>query len=903
MKTPIEISVMKSTTPNADPPSTQLRKTVFGSLHKLKALALVGFALIFVLQLHAQTWQQVPLRTQAQLLAGIAGGEGMQIVTCIAYAPSNPSIIYITSDTMQVYKSTDGGTTWNRCGNQGLPPNGFLSLAIDPNNPNVVLVAGSVMEDGNVGTTDGIYRTQDGGATWAFVYQTGFDRANSSGGINFAFSGSSTVYCGTQTGGLLKSINNGQTWSVLNGSTGLIRDVKLHPQQANVVFLATDSGIKKVTDNGASSTLQVVNTLLAAVVCINTTTPTTIYAASWANGFYRSTDGGANFTLSNSGLPLGSGFEANWLSMSPSNPSRLYISVGGGAGAPPYFLPYRSSDGGVTWQNSSTSDAANLTADLYDSARDAYNGTPIGIHPTNPDIALMSANILEKSTDGGINWVYSGSGHSGGRAVTFAWYPSEPNRTASFLIDFGSMMTANSGGTFKAGTPPRYNGAYTTWAGDVDPTAGSGVQVTAAGTWNSQIISVTTDYGQSWTQFPTTAADYRFIAFHRQNPNIVYADQYKSLNKGVSWTKLNGNRRVDAMFRGNGDIVYSMSVSRGTGGNLIISKSTDAGATWPTTYTDNTGYDIFYGMCVDPVNQNRLYVTASDGLHIYDGSGWTRKTDANGLALDSFGEISAYKVAIDPAHPNVVYVGKWRSYQGHSNGIFRSEDYGNSFINISGNLGPNFTVEGLSVNPSDGYVYVGSSFGTWKLAPPYTGGGGSLTGSKGASSGTYTLSTGTADWSHWGQTTATTWNHKSGITPLIGNFTKIGSGTVNRYANNPTRFSWTGGTPNNKVTATTNAVYISGVGNGFQITTPADTTTRTLKVYVGVYVATGKIEATLSDGSAPAYVDTSLVSNTGTANAVYTLTYKAASAGKTLTVKWTQNAGTGNVTWQAATRN
>ncbi len=73
-----------------------------------------------------------------------------------------------------------------------------------------------------------------------------------------------------------------------------------------------------------------------------------------------------------------------------------------------------------------------------------------------------------------------------------------------------------------------------------------------------------------------------------------------------------------------------------------------------------------------------------------------------------------------------------------------------------------------------------------------------------------------------------------------------------------------------------------------------------MKVYVGGYASGGTLTAQLSDGSAPNYVH-SAFSGTGQYDAVYTLTYKAASAGKLLTVKWVQSSGSGNVTLQAAT--
>src|SRR5439155_779174 len=86
---------------------------------------------------------------------------------------------------------------------------------------------------------------------------------------------------------------------------------------------------------------------------------------------------------------------------------------------------------------------------------------------------------------------------------------------------------------------------------------------------------------------------------------------------------------------------------------------------------------------------------------------------------------------------------------------------------------------------------------------------------------------------------------------------------------------------------------------------PADTNSRTLKVYVGLYGAEGKFQSYLSDHSAPAYTDASLNSIFGSDPGVYTLTYAAASSEQTLNVIYTAqtlfDADYGNVTLQAAT--
>jgi hypothetical protein len=159
---------------------------------------------------------------------------------------------------------------------------------------------------------------------------------------------------------------------------------------------------------------------------------------------------------------------------------------------------------------------------------------------------------------------------------------------------------------------------------------------------------------------------------------------------------------------------------------------------------------------------------------------------------------------------------------------------------------------------------------------------------------------GTLDWAHWGLTSPAI-NHKSGVTQQISDFTVMGSGFATQYTNNPVTFTWTDGTPSTSATNTPNGVYISGQNNGFRLTAPADTSVRTLQLFVGLWNAQGKLTAHLSDSSAADYIDLSL-NNPSVQVGVYTLTYNAASAGQTLVINYIQNNATiGNVTLQAAT--
>lgn len=162
---------------------------------------------------------------------------------------------------------------------------------------------------------------------------------------------------------------------------------------------------------------------------------------------------------------------------------------------------------------------------------------------------------------------------------------------------------------------------------------------------------------------------------------------------------------------------------------------------------------------------------------------------------------------------------------------------------------------------------------------------------------------GTADWAHWGLSTTTSFDHKRTLGQQISNYTVIGNSTVHQYNTNPNGYSWTDGTPTDSATNTPTGIWIAGVGDGFKITAPADTTSRTLKVYVGIWRSQGLFTASLSDNSAPVFTDTILYNQSNASIAVYVITYKAASAGQVLTASFTvfnSYYSSGNVTLQAA---
>lgn len=161
---------------------------------------------------------------------------------------------------------------------------------------------------------------------------------------------------------------------------------------------------------------------------------------------------------------------------------------------------------------------------------------------------------------------------------------------------------------------------------------------------------------------------------------------------------------------------------------------------------------------------------------------------------------------------------------------------------------------------------------------------------------------GTLDWAHWGSTSQNSFVRRQGGNQLAN--VKVSGGPRQRYTDNATGFTWTNGTPVLAVNGTTTGIFVRRQDSSFEMTIPANATVRRLRLYLGLYGARGRLEASLSDFSAAPFVDESLVNSSGNAYRAYTIYYAAASSGASLTVRWSVahafDETYGNVTWQAA---
>lgn len=653
-----------------------------------------------------QSWESVPIRTAEQKAAGLAGGEGFQMVHAITYASSDPLVAYLSTDTSQVWKSTDGGFSW-QSKNHGFMANGARSIIVDPKNGDIVFAAGFLGAHYEKAhkykkKLQGIYRTADGSEHWIFVKATDFYKQESKGCL-FAFDSSScrrlrtwTIFAGSYNEGLLCSQDGGDSWRPVGFQGQHIVDMKENPAKPGELLISTEEGLYKY----AEGVLQRIGKGLPdwpRSIAVSPKSPKVLYAAVGKKGVYKSVDGGASFQAANSGICFRTDFTD--IAVSPVNSDIVYVKAHKSRFRKPSF----SHDGARSWHAPKSTNLGSLLPQ----EKGFWFSSPFAPHPKEALTALTASNgkgRILKTLDGGENWAYSGSGFTGGRMRDIAF--SKDGKMVFCLTDHGVWLTEDRGGTFRELKVKRVLGAKSSYSGDI---RGNTV-IVSVGTWGEKGLAVSHDLGKTWKTFDELINPYRFIAIHPKHDNIIYAGPYRSGDKGNTWTKL--SHSVTAMYPRNGDIVYAAAPAGEK--ECFILKSVDQGATWLTTYpVCPFPVKSVRDVAIAPDDPDRIYVAAW-GLWIFDGKKWLLRNADHGLDKDFFGMCYLSCLSVDPNNPNRIYVGRQAPGCGQSNGIFRSLDGGLTWKNITHNLGPELTVWAIEISPLDSTIYIGTSLGTWK---------------------------------------------------------------------------------------------------------------------------------------------------------------------------------------------
>lgn len=612
----------------------------------------------------------------------------------IAIHPFHPDTIWIGAASGGLWKTTTAGVGANawQYVETGFPTVSVCAIAIDPINPDVMYI----------GTGEFRRYNQPG--------MVGTPGARATYGI-----------------GVLKSTDGGNTWAQTGLNWNLeeykaIQKIVINPRNPQTVYAATSEGVYKTTNGGASWTLSL-NVPAAMDVVINPIDTSVLYASCGQlntapnPGLYKTTNAGATWNLQSGGLPT-TNFGRTALALYADSLREIVYAGVGNAQSRGVHGVYRTTNGGATWTLQSSTQ--------YASSQSWYNNS-IAVHPQNPNIVYVSGLDFYKSTEGGANLVRKSEwyayfmgvvapggdegsptyAHADHHAIVF--HPNNPNRI--FLAtDGGVFETTDGGETFRGRnggyqTTQIYNGFATSLADSNLAYAGlqdnGTLKYEGSPSWrkvyggdggwcainaqNNQTafgeyvyldIKKTTNGGQTWTNavngLENGSSNANFIApfiISPSNPNVLYAGAtkvFKSTNGGESWLATNNNQalngnRISAMAMSwtNPDTLYvatGTSTATTSNGLCEVFFSSNGGATWVNRTQSGMPDRYPTDLYVDPRDSKIAYLTYSGygNPHVYKttNAGATWQDISNNLP-----DIPVQCVALDGDFPDDIYIG------------------------------------------------------------------------------------------------------------------------------------------------------------------------------------------------------------------------------------------------------
>ena len=417
--------------------------------------------------------------------------------------PTNPDILYMATweriryyykrhfggPSSAIFKSSDGGITWNRLTN-GLPPSaGRIGLAIAPSNPSVLY---TIIEDEITKGLKGVYKTTDAGSNWTQVSSTGINSVAYMwwfGKIAVDPTNENIVYVPAFDSH--KSTNGGNSWSdVFVGAHVDQHAIYIDPQNPNFVILGNDGGIYFSNDAGNSYTKSDNLPITQFYTCeIDEQFPERIYGGTQDNSSMRTTTGNVNDWEI---IYYGDGFVTM---VDPLDNKYVYTEYqyGNFAKSTNYGAPFSFSG---------------ATNGISSSDRNNWN-TPVIFHPNNPTILFLGTNRLYKTTNRATIWSPISNDlttNPQGTTLTFGTITSisvSPINDAIIYVgtdDGNVQVTTNGGSTWNlvSGNLP------TRWVTAVvaDPLDVNSAYVTLSGyrfSSNTGSVYKTNDQGATWT--------------------------------------------------------------------------------------------------------------------------------------------------------------------------------------------------------------------------------------------------------------------------------------------------------------------------------------------------------------------------------------------------------------------
>jgi photosystem II stability/assembly factor-like uncharacterized protein len=616
----------------------------------------------------------------------IFDGESAPSIGALAVSPSNPNIIYVGTGVNTiygdvtygngVYKSTNGGETWQQAGLEDTRH--IARVLIDPRNPDIVLVAAMGHSYGP-NEERGVFRSADGGKSWKKV----LFKDDTTGAIDLCFEpGNPKVVYATlwhliwkpglgdrpydPGSGLYKSKDGGLTWTQITGgglpsenwgrsgiavapaSKGqrlyLIVDTK--EKKNGGVFRSDDGGAtwKKITEDK-----RINGSWYMSEIFVDPKNPDVVYVPE-AN-FYRSTDGGKNFTAIK-GAPGGDDYHTMWID--PTNPQRMILGTDQGA-----TITMNGAETWSPWYNQPTGEFYRVATD---------HRFPYWVYGPQQDSG--TAGIASRGNNGQI--------------TERDWYPVGPGESGETIPDPLDSEVVYNAGPF--GSVIRMS-KTTGQVRDISPAP----------------ISLGSKYRFNWT-IP--------MVFSPQDPRLLYlGTQFlmKTTNAGSSWeeispdlTRVKPDEKDKKKRRGTILTIAPSPAKEGViwvgtdDGNIQATK--DGGKTWknvtPAAVTEWSIVSIVEashfeaGTAYAAVNRNGL-----DDLrpHIFRtrdyGESWQETT--GGIGEKDFARV----VREDPVRKGLLYAGTEK-------GVYVSFDDGDHWQTLRLNM-PVVAIHDLAVEQDD----------------------------------------------------------------------------------------------------------------------------------------------------------------------------------------------------------
>ncbi len=544
----------------------------------------------------------------------------------VAGIPGDASTFYFGAVAGGVWKTTDGGGTWQVL-TDGTPISSVGAIAIAPSNHDIIYVGtGEAAPRGNMTYGDGVYKSIDGGKSWSHV---GLKDTRQIGALIVDPNSPDIVLVaafghafGPNTErGVFRTTDGGKSWTKVlykDENTGAI-DVSFDPHDSRIVYAALWQARRQ---------------------------PWNFSSGGPGSGLYRSSDGGVSWKqLTGNGLPMGILGRIH-VSVSGADSKRVYAMIEAAEGG-----LYRSDDGGTNWQR--------INDDGRLSQRAWYFSTILA-DPKDRDTVYAENTGLFRSTDGGKTFELLPARHGDHHGI---WIdPTDTNRMIE-SSDGGASISFDRGKTWSTVYNQPTAQFYHVSVDNRFPYFAYGAQQD-----NSSIAIASMDDEGAITQrdwYDASNGEAGFVLADPRDAYIVYGTNENLINRFNKHTMqmqvisvwpvdASGHAAKDLEHRFNWTSPLAMSPFDPDTlyyGMERLYKTTDDGHSWSVISPDLTRndkskqqasggpitkditsveyYDTIFAIAESPLSRGMIWVGTDDGLIQLTrdgGSSWTNVT-------------------------------------------------------------------------------------------------------------------------------------------------------------------------------------------------------------------------------------------------------------------------------------